>query len=87
MQNTTNGASPSPTELLDSLRFVIDRLEAKSSDQQAEIERLKAERHELRQLLIGQNKSLLADPKEWEQIDESEFTLTIDDLLAAVRSR
>ncbi len=88
MQPTaTNGSATSAREMLDSLRQEIERLEAELKRQRQEITELRSERDDMRKMLVAQVKHLFGGPEEWENLDEKDFTLTIDDMLAVLRSK
>jgi chromosome segregation ATPase len=87
MQPTsTNGVQTSAQEALDSLRQVIERLEADLKRQQQEIQELRRERDDYRAVVYEHLKKQF-DPKDWDDFDEKDFTLTLDDLLAVVRGK
>jgi uncharacterized protein (UPF0335 family) len=82
---TTNGAATTAQEILQSLRQVIDRLEAELQKQRDEIKQLRAERDDAT-AMVKALKDLFQDLKEWEDFDPTEYTLTFDDILAGIRS-
>ena len=88
MQPTsTNGNPNSAREMLDSVRQAVERLEAELQKQQEEIRQLRAERDEYRKLLVEQVKHQFGGPEAWDDFDEKDYTLTIDDLLAVINSK
>ncbi len=86
MQPTsTNGSQTWARDVLDSLRLASENLEAELARQPQENKQLREERDDYRGLIMEQLKKQLSAPKEWDNFDESEFTLTIDDLLPTLR--
>ena len=82
--NTKNGVQTTAHEMLESLRLAIERLEAEVKRQGEEIEGLRAERDEYRAVVLDHLKKKFGDPKLWDDFDEKDYTLTLDDLLATI---
>jgi molecular chaperone GrpE (heat shock protein) len=87
MQPTsTNGAQTSPREMLESLRLVIEKLEADLLRQQQEIQQLRTERDDYAARLTAM-KEFFQDLPEWENFDPADYTVTSDDIFADLRSK
>ncbi len=84
---TTNGSANTAREMLDSVRQTIEKLEAELAQQRSEIDQLRVERDEYRKMLTEQVKHLFGGPEEWDDFDEKDYTLTIDDLVAVINSK
>jgi chromosome segregation ATPase len=84
---STNGSANSAREMLDSVRQTIEKLETELGQQRKEIEALRAERDEYRKMLTDQVKHLFGGPEAWDDFDEKDYKLTIDDLLAVINSK
>ena len=85
--NSTNGVSTPAHEMLESLRLVIDKSAADLREQKQETEKLRAERNEYRRMLVDIVKPQLLSREEWEQFNEDDCKLTIDDLLADLNEK
>lgn len=82
--NSTNGVQASAHDMLESLRVVVDKLENDLKQQGQEIERLRSERNEYRRMLVDFVKPQLLSREEWEQFNEDDCKLPINDLLAVL---
>ena len=82
--NSPNGAQTSAHDILESLSGAIERLEAELRAEKQKNEALKKERDDFRSVVYEHLKKKFGDPKDWEDFDEKDYTLTIDDLLAVV---
>jgi hypothetical protein len=83
---STNGNPSSARQALDAMRQVIDNLEADLARKKEEIEQLRTERDEYRSLVYEHLKKQF-DPKDWDDFNEKDYTLTIDDLVAIIDKR
>lgn len=82
---STNGVQTSALAALESLRMVIDKLEADLRHQQQENNTLRAERDEALAKFEAM-KEFVHDLPEWEKFNPEEYTLTTDDILAELRA-
>jgi hypothetical protein len=84
--NSTNGTPSTARQALDTMRQVVESLEADLVRQQGEIKQLRQERDEYRKMLAEQVKHLFGEFSE-EDFDRKNYTLTIDDLVAMINSK
>jgi len=84
---TTNGNPSTASELIDAVRQTVEKLEAELGQQRLEIDRLRAERDEYRKLFVAHAIRIFGGPEAWDDFNERDYTLTIDDLLAVVNSK
>jgi hypothetical protein len=84
--SSTNGNPSTARQALDAMRQVVENLEAELTRQQAEIKQLRNERDEYRSVVYDHLKKQF-DPKDWDDFDKKDYTLTIDDLLAIIDSK
>jgi hypothetical protein len=87
MQPTsTNGHPNSAREALDTVRQLVEKLEADLQKQQEEIKQLRSERDQAR-AMFNEMKRFIRQLPEWEQFDPKEYTCTLDDILADIRAK
>jgi hypothetical protein len=86
MPVSTNGTQVSPHEALEALRVVMEKLEADLQELRQQNQQLRAERDEYRSIVYDHLKQQV-DPKQWDDFNEKDYTLSIEDLLAAVRGK
>lgn len=87
MQTTsTNGVQTSAQDLLEVLRAAIDKLEADLKRKEQENQVLRTERDDYRAVIYEHLKKQF-DPKDWDDFDEKDYTLTLDDLLEVIRGK
>jgi predicted RNase H-like nuclease (RuvC/YqgF family) len=84
--SSTNGNPSSARQALDAMRQVVENLEAELTRQQEEIKQLRKERDEYRSVVYDHLKKQF-DPKDWDDFDPKDYTMTIDDLLAIIDSK
>jgi flagellar biosynthesis chaperone FliJ len=82
---SSNGVSTSASQMLDALRPVIEQLEAQLAQLKQENTQLRAERDECRKIIFDHLKKQYSDPKEWDDFNEKDYTLTISDLLSVFK--
>ncbi len=82
----TNGNPTSARQAVDALRQAVENLEAELARQQEEITQLRKERDDYRSVVYDHLKKQF-DPKDWDDFDPKDYTLTIDDLLAIIDSK
>jgi ABC-type transporter Mla subunit MlaD len=88
MQPTsTNGNPNSARAALDTVRQLVEKLEADLQEQQEELKQLRAERDDYRAVVYEHLKKKYGDPKLWDDFDPKDYTLTIDDLLAVFKTK
>ncbi len=73
-------------QALDAMRQVVENLEAELAGKREEIEQLRKERDEYRKMLVEQVKHHFGEPGE-DDFDPKDYTLTIDDLVAMIKSK
>jgi len=83
--STTNGNPSTARELIDAVRQTVEKLEAEIAQQKLELEAIRTERDEFRSVIYDSLKRQFGDPKLWDDFDEKDYTLTIDDLIATIR--
>ena len=72
--------------MLESLREVIERLEAELKRQEQEIKGLRAERDEYR-AVIHEHLKKQVDPKVWDEFNPADYTLTLDDIRTELKEK
>jgi hypothetical protein len=86
MPGSTNGTQVSPHEALEALRTVMEKLEADLQELLQQNQQLRAERDEFRSIVYDYLKQQV-EPKQWDDFNEKDYTLSIEDLLAVVRGK